>query len=1090
MARRAGNTTRWFIEHHLLRLVKVTMALALCPAFVSNAASDWPPRGDSNAAATSSAESAGSRQSKPRTFVVENANDDGPGSLRWAILDANNAVNDVAPDTIAFAIPGDGPHLIRPQTSLPAIVDAVVIDGFSQAGSSPNTQTDAINARQMVVLDGTACSAGPGVLVRAEHTTIRGLVIRGFAGDAVRLEGGGHSRIEGNLIGGEVHAEEPWANAGSGVLIVDSRGNVVGGISPASRNEIVANGGHGVLLSGIDAVGNAVLGNRIVGNDLDGIALAPDASLTVRGSRIAANNEQNAPSLVSATRHSGPDGASEGTLLEGELRSLPSTEYHVEVFSTRATGSLLESQIDAPTTAHTARREGDKLVFSASVVTDPNGKAELHLLVPQGIASRASITATATDPSGNTSAFSAPVQAPLVTKSWNSTASGNWGDATKWTPSGVPTATDDVVITLAGTYTVTLNVSSQVASLTLGGSSGTQTLSMSANTLTLDGASSVTSFGALTQNGGTIAGAGTLVINGPFTWGGGAHTGTGTTTVNSALTVSGGGNHDISSSRTFNTTATTTWSATGGVRIGSGAVVNNTGTWDSQNTNTMSNPFGGTATFNNSGVFKKSVGTGNTTIASSLTAFNNSGTVQAQSGTIILQPNGTHSGGFNGAGGTVQFALGTHDLNAGASLAGAIQLMSGTLNLNTPISTATFNQSGGTLQGAATFTTTGLYTWTAGAMAGAGITNANGGMAISGIGKEVKGGRTLNNTATATYTGSGSLGVEGGSAINNSGMWDCQSDHLYTFVNGTRGLFNNLATGTFKKSAGIGETNMSLQMRNSGAIEVLSGRLIFTNGSASFIQTAGSTTLNGGDMDTTTPADFQGGTFTGVGSLTASLTNSARVAPGLQIGTLTIQQAYTQSAAGALDIQVGGLIAGTEYDQLKLTGVSAATLSGTLNVSLANGFIPPELSTYSIMTYPSHTGTFSNVTQPGTNCVGFTTRYDPTAVVLTWVHLPTEVHDQRIAADKTTISWGAPPPYAGTTFDVLRGRVAALPVGPGGGDESCIAQNIAATQTTDSTTPALGTSNWYLVRERVAGCGTGTWGKNAAGAERTTTSCP
>ncbi len=1074
MARRKSNTARRFIQHHVSRIAKLTMVLALYPAV-----------GKSDVTERTS-----SRKAEPRVFIVDNANNDGPGSLRWAILDANDAANEAAPDKILFAIPGVGPHIVQLTSPLPAILDAVFIDGFSQPESAPNTLALGTNAQYMVQLDGSAVGAGPGILIRTEHTTLRGLVIQGFAGDAVRLDGGGYSRIEGNLIGGEIQAGEAPLNSGCGVVIVDSHDNVVGGTEPASRNEIIANGGHGVLLSGIDAVANSVLGNRIVANGLDGIALAADALLSGRGSRIAANNDQSAPMLISATQSTGPDGASQGTLLEGKLQSLPSTAYRVEIFSTSAKLSLLEAQSGSDTQTRTALREGDKLVFLTRVETDSNGKAEFHLLVPQGIASRASITATATDPAGNTSGFSAPVQAPLVTKSWNSTASGNWGEATKWTPNGVPAATDDAVITLAGTYTVTLNVSSQVASLTLGGSSGTQTLSMSANTLTIDGASSVSTFGALTENGGTIAGAGNLVINGPFTWGGGAQTGTGTTTVNGTLTISGGGNHDLTSSRTFNTTATTTWSGSGGVRMGSGAIVNNSGTWDSQNNNGLSNPFGGTATFNNPGTFKKSAGTGNTTVASTLTGFNNTGSVLAQTGTMVLQAAGTHTGSFNGSGGTVQFAVGSHDLNAGASLAGTIALISGTLNVNTPITAVTFNHSGGTLQGAATFTTTGLYTWTGGAMAGAGVTNANGGMSIGGIGKEIRVGRTLSNTATANYTGTGALGVEAGSAINNSGIWDCQSDHLYTFVNGTRGTFNNLASGTFKKSAGIGETNMSIQMKNAGAIEVLTGRMIFTNAAASFTQTAGSTTLNGGEMDTTTAADFQGGMFTGVGTLTASMTSSGQVAPGLPIGTLNVLQAYTQSAAGALNVQVGGLTPGTQYDQLKLTGAGVATLAGTLNVSLANGFVPPELSEYSIMTYPSHTGTFSNVTQPGTNCVGFTTRYDPTAVVLTWVHLPTEVHDQRIAANKTTISWGAPPPYTGTTYDVLRGRVAALPVGPGGGDETCIAQNIVATQTTDATTPALGTSNWYLIRERVAGCGIGTWGKDTAGTERTTTSCP
>lgn len=1089
MERIQGEARCWSIQQSVSRVATITLVLALYPAVGKCGTADTIAAGP-DAAIASTTERASSRSDDSRTFVVENTCDDGPGSLRWAIQDANDAVNGTTPDTIVFAISGVGPHTIRLESPLPAIVDAVVIDGFTQAGSTPNTRLTAIDARHMVELDGSDAGPGTGLVIRSGNTAIRGLVIRGFAADGIRIQGEGSNWIEGNLIGGDVAAGAPPMNAGNGIVIVDSHDNRIGGVDPSSRNEILGNAGHGIVISGAESLANSVLGNRIVANRLDGIAIKIDEPLTARGSRVVPNNNQQAPVLVSAIRQLDDSGVSHGTLIEGSVQSSRLSSCRVEIFSTSAKAPLSESRQADATRSEPALREGDRLVFSTDVTTDSDGRAVFQFVAPDGIESRAAITAIVTDPAGNSSEFSAPIQAPLVSKSWNSATGGNWGDATKWTPSGVPAATDDAVITLAGTYTVTLNVNSQVASLTLGGSSGTQTLSMSANTLTLDGASTVNSFGALTQNGGTIAGAGNLTISGPFTWGGGAQTGTGTTTVNGTLTITGGGNHDLTSSRTFNTTATTTWSSTGAVRIGTGSIVNNTGTWDSQNTNTMSNPFGGAATFNNSGTFKKSAGTGNTTIGSSLTAFNNTGSVQAQAGTIILQPSGTHAGSFNGSGGTVQFALGTHDLNAGASLAGSIQLISGTLSVNAPIAAGTFNQSGGTLQGAAAFTTTELYTWTGGAMAGAGVTNANGGMAISGNNKEIKGGRTLNNNATATFSGSGSLGVEAGSAINNSGTWDCQSDHLYTFVNGTRGVFNNLATGTYKKSAGIGETNMSIQMKNAGAVEVLTGRMIFTNGTASFIQTAGSTKLNGGDMDTTTPADFQGGTFTGVGTLTASMTSSGQAAPGLPIGTLNVLQAYTQSAAGALNVEIGGLTPGTGYDQLKLTGAGVATLAGTLNVALANGFVPPELSEYSIMTYPSHTGAFSNVNQPGTNCVGFYTRYDPTAVVLTWVHLPTEVHDQRIAANKTTITWGAPPPYAGTTFDVLRGRVAALPVGPGGGDETCIAQNIAATQTTDATTPALGTSNWYLVRERVAGCGVGTYGKTSSGSDRVTGSCP
>ena len=46
------------------------------------------------------------------TFLVSNTFDSGPGSLRQAILDSNNAVG--ATNTIGFAIPGRGVHVIAP----------------------------------------------------------------------------------------------------------------------------------------------------------------------------------------------------------------------------------------------------------------------------------------------------------------------------------------------------------------------------------------------------------------------------------------------------------------------------------------------------------------------------------------------------------------------------------------------------------------------------------------------------------------------------------------------------------------------------------------------------------------------------------------------------------------------------------------------------------------------------------------------------------------------------------------------------------------------------------------------------------------
>ncbi|MHC5111657.1 MAG: hypothetical protein ACYTHJ_17470, partial [Planctomycetota bacterium] len=63
-----------------------------------------------------------------------------------------------------------------------------------------------------------------------------------------------------------------------------------------------------------------------------------------------------------------------------------------------------------------------------------------------------------------------------------------WSTAANWENDTVPTSTDEVHITLAGTYTVTLNVDATVASLTLGNATGAQTLEVTTTrTLTVSG---------------------------------------------------------------------------------------------------------------------------------------------------------------------------------------------------------------------------------------------------------------------------------------------------------------------------------------------------------------------------------------------------------------------------------------------------------------------------------------------------------------------------------------------------------------------------------------------------------------------------
>src|SRR5262249_31017005 len=105
-----------------------------------------------------------------------------------------------------------------------------------------------------------------------------------------------------------------------------------------------------------------------------------------------------------------------------------------------------------------------------------------------------------------------------------------------------------------------------------------------------------------------------------------------------------------------------------------------------------------------------------------------------------------------------------------------------------------------------------------------------------------------------------------------------------------------------------------------------------------------------------------GGTVGGTGTITGNVLNtSGTFGPGSSPGILTINGDYTQSASGVLNIEIGGTIAATpDFDQLIISG--KATLDGTLNVSLINGFTPALGNNFQFMTYGSRSGDFSFTT--------------------------------------------------------------------------------------------------------------------------------
>jgi hypothetical protein len=538
-----------------------------------------------------------------------------------------------------------------------------------------------------------------------------------------------------------------------------------------------------------------------------------------------------------------------------------------------------------------------------------------------------------------------------IISTWNGTT-GPWSDANRWSSADFPNNgnggfTYDAIIN-SGTVTLDLGVVIQALSMTGG---------------TLTGASDLTANELLTFSGGTMGGAGTTVAAG-------------------GLALSGSGNKVVDAGRTLLNQANATWTAgtinLNGSAPGVGLLVNaSSGVLDNSFNGTVtSSSFigdpGTNARLDNNGIFRKSGGTGTTTIS---VRFNNAGTVEVQSGTVSLTTGGTHTGTFDIAGGsTLRFGGGTHAIDGGSttstgrmlvaagsvnvsvpySIAGLTELTAGTLTFAENSSTGDYLQSAGTLAGAGDLQVQGTSTFTAGTMAGAGDTIATGDLFLNtGANKVLDAGRTLVNHSTATWTG-GVINLNGSSPgagfLRNAagGVFDNAFDGAITssaFIGdpGTDARFNN--EGTLLKSAGAGVTTIGVPLHNSGTLDVQSGTVSLTAGStqSGILNVAPGATIHfGGGTHA-----LSGGSTTSPGRILVS-TGSVNVNASYKIAGLTELTGgtlnFTANSSAAAYTQSGGTLAGAGNLTVSgLTTFNAGTMLGA-GTTFATGGLALETS--------------------------------------------------------------------------------------------------------------------------------------------------
>ena len=409
----------------------------------------------------------------------------------------------------------------------------------------------------------------------------------------------------------------------------------------------------------------------------------------------------------------------------------------------------------------------------------------------------------------------------------------------------------------------------------------------------------------------------------------------------------------------------------------------------------------GTLTTSSTGVIQGNNGNG----AVTLDGVTINGTYQVLNGFEYLANTVTNNG---------PFTVGTGANSAVLDIAGSVTLKgSGTLTLSNPNDVMFgYGQNNGatltnqsTIQGAGTINPTSNNSFI-----NQHIVSATQNMTINGNFSnpgtlKVSKGKTLyiesglfSNFSGTTLTGgkymvTGSFLFDGASiAANAAGITLTGTSALIgnqSAVNALANLSTNASAGTFTVTGGQQfTTTLSGNFSNTGKVMVGKNSQFKVacnvNFSCPYMQSGGMTTVDGTLTDTF-GVNINGGKLFGTGTIAASVVSKASVTAGdtaVKAGILS-PSTYTQNSTGSLNIQIGGTTVGTQYSQLAVA--NGASLNGTLNVKLINGFLPAIGNAFTILTTSARTGTFATVNLPTLSGAHFAINYTATSVTLTVV---------------------------------------------------------------------------------------------------------
>jgi parallel beta-helix repeat protein len=275
---------------------------------------------------------------------------------------------------------------------------------------------------------------GPGLVIGGTGAGEGNLVSGNSLGMDLLAEG---ITVQGNSVGVDASGVAPLPNSGLGIKLGSpgTATNVIG-VTVAGgpgANHIAYNLGSGIAVFGAThhtIRGNSIHDNGSLGIDLDGNGPTVNDPLDADA---GPNTLQNFP-IIQSVEQLGPQGSG-STRIVGKLSGAPSTTFELDFYSNPACSNFPREFL-----------EGQTYLGSSQVTTDGSGNASIDVTLPAVTEVGARISATATDPAGNTSELS-----QRIIFSINPT-SGSPAGGTNFTISGTDFA-DPTTVTVGGTPT-------------------------------------------------------------------------------------------------------------------------------------------------------------------------------------------------------------------------------------------------------------------------------------------------------------------------------------------------------------------------------------------------------------------------------------------------------------------------------------------------------------------------------------------------------------------------------------------------------------------------------------------------------------